>query len=252
MKITRIFGWSGRAASDPDCRRGLCSSTTGSCTCRIHGTSSRPSTPSPATSAGSTGATGRTIPAPGEPGDESWGGVPFEDRKHVGAWMVPSYDPDLNLVYIGTSVISPAPKFLIGGADLKHLYHSSTLALDADTGESSGTRFSAGRRCRSVQCLQGFSFGPGHDPSTPNLSSYPTEIGSRFPVVRWPAWVTPHYVSLLWWRSSPACLEPCSPSSWAIGWTRGRSRGTCFDGSRGIATPSWIAAFPSSPTLNHG
>ena len=36
---------------------------------------------------------------------------------------------------IGTSVTSPAPKFLIGGADLKHLYHNSTLALDADTGE---------------------------------------------------------------------------------------------------------------------
>ena len=35
----------------------------------------------------------RTIPAPGEPGDERWGGVPFEERKHVGAWMVPSYDP---------------------------------------------------------------------------------------------------------------------------------------------------------------
>ena len=77
----------------------------------------------------------RTIPAPGEPGDETWGGVPFEERKHVGAWMVPSYDPELNLVYIGTSVTSPAPKFLIGGTDLQHLYHNSTLALDADTGE---------------------------------------------------------------------------------------------------------------------
>ncbi len=42
----------------------------------------------------------RTIPAPGEPGDETWGGVPFEERKHVGAWMVPSYDPALELVYI--------------------------------------------------------------------------------------------------------------------------------------------------------
>ena len=77
----------------------------------------------------------RTIPAPGEPGDETWGGVPFEERKHVGAWMVPSYDPDLNLVYIGTSVTSPAPKFMIGGTDNRHLYHNSTLALDADTGE---------------------------------------------------------------------------------------------------------------------
>ena len=77
----------------------------------------------------------RTIPAPGEPGDQTWGDVPFEDRKHVGAWMPPSYDPTLNLVYIGTSVTSPAPKFLLGGTHNKHLYHNSTLALDGDTGE---------------------------------------------------------------------------------------------------------------------
>ena len=77
----------------------------------------------------------RLIPAPGEPGDETWGGVPFEERRHVGAWMVPSYDPALNLVYVGTSVTSPAPKFLLGGAENQHLYHNSTLALDADTGE---------------------------------------------------------------------------------------------------------------------
>ena len=77
----------------------------------------------------------RLIPAPGEPGDETWGGVPFEDRKHVGAWMVPSYDPELNLVFIGTSVTSPAPKFMLGGIENTHLYHNSTLALDPDTGE---------------------------------------------------------------------------------------------------------------------
>ena len=77
----------------------------------------------------------RTIPAPGEPGDETWGGVPDAERRHVGTWMAPSYDPDLNLIYIGTSVTSPAPKFMLGGANLAHLYHNSTLALDADTGE---------------------------------------------------------------------------------------------------------------------
>ena len=77
----------------------------------------------------------RTIPGPGEPGNETWGDVPYEDRKHVGSWMVPSYDPELNLIYIGTSVTSPAPKFMLGGADKKHLYHNCTLALDADTGE---------------------------------------------------------------------------------------------------------------------
>ena len=77
----------------------------------------------------------RTIPAPGEPGDETWGDVPYEERRHVGTWMVPSYDPTLNLIYIGTSVTSPAPKFMLGGTANKHLYHNSTLALDADTGE---------------------------------------------------------------------------------------------------------------------
>ena len=75
------------------------------------------------------------VPAPGEPGDETWGGVPYEERMHVGSWMVPSYDPELNLVYVGTSVTSPAPKFMLGGIDHQHLYHNSTLALDGDTGE---------------------------------------------------------------------------------------------------------------------
>ena len=75
------------------------------------------------------------VPASGEPGDETWGGVPYEERMHVGSWMVPSYDPELNLVYVGTSVTSPAPKFMLGGIDHQHLYHNSTLALDGDTGE---------------------------------------------------------------------------------------------------------------------
>ena len=77
----------------------------------------------------------RLIPGPGEPGDETWGSVPFEERGHVGAWMVPAFDPELNLVYVGTSVTSPAPKFFLGGIENTHLYHNSTLALDADTGE---------------------------------------------------------------------------------------------------------------------
>jgi alcohol dehydrogenase (cytochrome c) len=77
----------------------------------------------------------RTIAAPGEPGGESWGGMADADRWHVGSWLVPSYDPALNLVFAGTSVTSPAPKFALAGNDLKYLYHNSTLALDADTGE---------------------------------------------------------------------------------------------------------------------
>ena len=77
----------------------------------------------------------RTIPAPGEPGDETWGDIPYEERRHVGTWMIPSFDPELNQIYIGTSVTSPAPKFMLAGNDEQYLYHNSTLALDADTGE---------------------------------------------------------------------------------------------------------------------
>ena len=76
----------------------------------------------------------RTIPRPGEPGDETWGDVPYEQRRHVGTWMVPSYDPELNRIYVGTSVTSPAPKFMLAGNDEQYLYHNSTLALDGDTG----------------------------------------------------------------------------------------------------------------------
>ena len=77
----------------------------------------------------------RTIPRKGEPGDETWGDVPMEQRWHVGTWMVPSYDPDLDRIYIGTSVTIPAAKFILGGADKQHLYHNSTLALDPATGK---------------------------------------------------------------------------------------------------------------------
>jgi alcohol dehydrogenase (cytochrome c) len=76
----------------------------------------------------------RTIPKPGEPGDESWGGVPYEKRWHVGMWMVPSYDPETKTVFVGTSVTAPAPKFMLAGNDEQYLYHNSTLAIDVSTG----------------------------------------------------------------------------------------------------------------------
>ena len=77
----------------------------------------------------------RTVPAPGEPGDETWGGVPYERRVHVGSWIPASYDPELRLIFQGTSVTSPAPKFMLGGVENAHLYHNSTLAIDVETGE---------------------------------------------------------------------------------------------------------------------
>ena len=77
----------------------------------------------------------RTIPAQGEPGSETWGAVPMDKRVHVGTWMVPSFDPQLNLIYVGTSVTAPAPKFMLDGNDKQYLHHNSTLALNADTGK---------------------------------------------------------------------------------------------------------------------
>ncbi len=83
-----------------------------------------------------------TIPPEGAEGDETWENVPFELRHHVGSWITPSFDPELNLVYFGTSVTSPYSKFYFAdfedAADLEDqefLYQTSTLAIDADTGE---------------------------------------------------------------------------------------------------------------------
>jgi alcohol dehydrogenase (cytochrome c) len=77
----------------------------------------------------------RTIPRPGEPGDESWGNIADANRRHVGAWMVPSFDAETNLLILGTSVTAPAPKYRLAGNDKEYLYHNSTLALNADTGK---------------------------------------------------------------------------------------------------------------------
>ena len=76
-----------------------------------------------------------TIPRPGEPGDETWGGLPLERRYHVGAWHVGSYDPELDLIYWGTSVPAPSPEVLRGSGAGSLLYSNSTLALRPDTGE---------------------------------------------------------------------------------------------------------------------
>jgi alcohol dehydrogenase (cytochrome c) len=50
-------------------------------------------------------------------------------------WMVPSYDPELNRIYVGTSVTRPRRSTCSAATGEQHLYHNSTLALDADTGK---------------------------------------------------------------------------------------------------------------------
>ena len=75
-----------------------------------------------------------TIVRPDQPGGDSWGNLPYEERRHVGAWGVGSYDPALNLIYWGTSVPAPSLERVRGTPGGDVLYSNSTLALDADSG----------------------------------------------------------------------------------------------------------------------
>lgn len=75
-----------------------------------------------------------TIPAPGEPGFETWedGGDAW---MHGGAsvWLTGSYDPELNLTYWGIG--NPGPDWNPHQRPGDNLYSDSVVALDADTGE---------------------------------------------------------------------------------------------------------------------
>ena len=75
------------------------------------------------------------MPRPGEPGDETWAGLPWEKRRHVGAWGLASYDAVNRLVLWGTSVPAPSLERLRGTVEGDVLYSNSTLALDVRTGE---------------------------------------------------------------------------------------------------------------------
>jgi alcohol dehydrogenase (cytochrome c) len=74
-----------------------------------------------------------TIPAPGEPGSETW---PKDDAWKQGGgptWRSGSYDPQLDLVYWGTGNAEPYDPKPRG--ELDSLYTSSVLAIRPKTGE---------------------------------------------------------------------------------------------------------------------
>jgi len=82
-----------------------------------------------------------TVAGPEDPeAMKTWGGDSWK-YGGGGSWMTGSYDPALNLIYMGTG--NPAPDYDWGGKDWKtsgarpgeNLYTSSVLALDADTGK---------------------------------------------------------------------------------------------------------------------
>ena len=79
-----------------------------------------------------------TIPAPGEPGSETWlcdqtGNPDCWKTGGGAAWVAGSYDPDSNTVYWGTG--NPVPMYDPEYRPGDNLYTNSTVALDADTGE---------------------------------------------------------------------------------------------------------------------
>ena len=80
-----------------------------------------------------------TIPAPGEPGSETWKQGPESHSsdawKHGGGstWVVGSYDAELNLIYWGVG--NPGPDWDNEYRPGDNLYSNSVLALDADSGK---------------------------------------------------------------------------------------------------------------------
>jgi alcohol dehydrogenase (cytochrome c) len=77
-----------------------------------------------------------TVPREGQPGSETWGNLPMNNRAGAETWLAGSYDPDLNLTYWGVAQSKPW-NFLsrrLTPFD-KTLYANSTVALDPDTGK---------------------------------------------------------------------------------------------------------------------
>ena len=73
-----------------------------------------------------------TVPAPGEPGSESWQDSNLPPLGGL-TWGTQSYDPELGFVYFGTGQPTPWSSTLRGLGDA--LYTNSIIALDIETGE---------------------------------------------------------------------------------------------------------------------
>jgi alcohol dehydrogenase (cytochrome c) len=73
-----------------------------------------------------------TIPAPGEPGNDTWLGDSWQ-RGGAGIWTTGTYDPETNLTFWGTGNPSPTNNGPSRKGD--NLYSDSVIAINADTGK---------------------------------------------------------------------------------------------------------------------
>jgi alcohol dehydrogenase (cytochrome c) len=75
-----------------------------------------------------------TVPKPGEPGSETW---PAEGdawaRGGANCWITGTFDPETNLLYVGTG--NAAPDFDGGVREGDNLYTDSIIAVDVDAGQ---------------------------------------------------------------------------------------------------------------------
>lgn len=75
------------------------------------------------------------IPKPGEPGDQTWGNTPYEKRWMTGAWGTITYDPELNLVYYGSTAVGPAAEGQRNGIGATMAGTNTRYAVDPKTGK---------------------------------------------------------------------------------------------------------------------
>jgi alcohol dehydrogenase (cytochrome c) len=75
-----------------------------------------------------------TVPKPGEPGFDTWPADSEAWQRGGGnCWVTGTFDPETNLLYVGTG--NPAPDFDGGVREGDNLYTDSVIAVDVDAGQ---------------------------------------------------------------------------------------------------------------------